>query len=176
MQVKRHALGCLVRQVVRGSSSARQIRSRPARGRRMTARRGFWTLRRLLPKWCAHPRCNTAGVSATQPPETDVARVARWCRERVPEAALHQVRVECEVAPTSVTIVERRAPWREDLGPEWTRLPVARLRYPRTTGEWSLHCRDRNLRFHRYDRVRPTARVEELLAEIDRDPTGIFWG
>jgi hypothetical protein len=32
------------------------------------------------------------------------------------------------------------------------------------------------VRFHEYDRVPAAARVEDLLAEIDRDPTAIFWG
>jgi hypothetical protein len=53
-------------------------------------------------------------------PDLDVARVQRWCAARVPEHARHQVRVECEIAPRYVTIVERRAPWREDFRPEWT--------------------------------------------------------
>ena len=34
----------------------------------------------------------------------------------------------------------------------------------------------RNLRFHEYDLVPPTNRIDDLLAEIDRDPTSIFWG
>ncbi len=75
-----------------------------------------------------------------------------------------------------MTIVERRAPWREDYGPEWTRFPIARLRYTKAGKTWSLYWRDRNLRFHEYDLISPTARIDELLADIDRDPTGIFWG
>ena len=39
-------------------------------------------------------------------PELDVARVQRWCAARVPEHARHQVRVECEIAPRHLTIVE----------------------------------------------------------------------
>ena len=46
----------------------------------------------------------------------------------------------------------------------------------RSTQAWSLSWRDRNLRFHAYDLLAPSRRVEDLLAEIDRDPTGIFWG
>ncbi|MDI3313425.1 MAG: DUF3024 domain-containing protein [Mycobacterium sp.] len=37
---------------------------------------------------------------------------------------------------------------------------------------WSSSWCDRKLRFHAYDLVSPTAGVEELLAEVDRDPTG----
>ncbi len=110
------------------------------------------------------------------PPELDIARVQRWCAARVPEHARHQVRVECETAPRHLTIIERRAPWREDLGPEWTSFPIARLRYTATSMSWTLYWRDRHLRFHRYQPLTPTHRVEDLLAELDRDPTYIFWG
>jgi hypothetical protein len=41
---------------------------------------------------------------------------------------------------------------------------------------WTLYFRDRNLRFHRYDLAAPSGSVAELLAEVDADPTGIFWG
>ena len=109
-------------------------------------------------------------------PETDVARVQLWCRARVPEHVRDEVRVEADVAGRHLTIVECRAPWRADFGPEWTRFPIARLRYSKVTRLWSLYWRDRNLKFHEYDRVPASASVDELLAEVDRDPTAIFWG
>jgi hypothetical protein len=40
-------------------------------------------------------------------------------------------------------IVERRAPWREDFGPEWTSFPIARLRYTAANKSWTLYWRDR---------------------------------
>lgn len=109
-------------------------------------------------------------------PEVDIARVQRWCRARVPEHVRDQVRVEVDVGDRALTIVECRPPRRADLEPEWSRLPVARLRYTKTTRSWSLYWRDRNLRFHEYDRVPPSAGIDLLLAELDRDPTAIFWG
>ena len=76
----------------------------------------------------------------------------------------------------SVTILECRPPWREDFGPEWTRFPIARLRYAQARKEWAIYWRDRNLKFHLYDLADPISNIEALLDEIDRDPTGIFWG
>ena len=70
-------------------------------------------------------------------PEIDIAQVQRWCAARVPEHARHQVRVECEVTPRHLTIVERRVPWREDLGPDWTSLPEARLHYTAVDQSWT---------------------------------------
>jgi hypothetical protein len=109
-------------------------------------------------------------------PELDVARVRRWCEQRVPEHARNQIRVECDVGLRHLTIVECRPPWRQDAGPEWTRLPIARLRYIKATGRWSLYWRDRHLRFHLYDQVAPSPHIDDLLREISSDPTAIFWG
>ncbi len=41
---------------------------------------------------------------------------------------------------------------------------------------WVLYWRDRNLRWHEYDLLEPGPTFEEALAEVERDPTGIFWG
>ena len=57
-------------------------------------------------------------------PETDVARVHRWCRDRVPEHVRDEVRIEVDVAERHLRIVECRAPWRADMGAEWTRFPI----------------------------------------------------
>jgi hypothetical protein len=114
--------------------------------------------------------------SRTKFPELDLARIQRFVDGRVPPRARHQVRLEVEVQGTAVTIVEHRAPWSPEIGPEWTRLPIARLRYSPTHAAWTLFWRDRNLLWHRYDRMDPAAHVEPLLTEIDSDPTAIFWG
>jgi hypothetical protein len=109
-------------------------------------------------------------------PDLDVARVQRWCAARVPDEARHEVRVDCDIAARHLTITEHRPPWREDLGPDWISFPIARLRYTATTRTWTLYWRDRNQRFHRYDLLKPSSHVQDLLTEIDNDPTGIFWG
>jgi hypothetical protein len=54
--------------------------------------------------------------------------------------------------------------------------PIARLRYTAAGKSWTLYWRDRNLRFHIYDLIAPSSHVNDLLDEIDRDPTCIFWG
>lgn len=112
-------------------------------------------------------------------PETEVARIRRFVsyrNERIPPEARDEICIEMDVGDRAVTILECRPPWKPEYGPEWTRNPVARLRYTKVRKEWSLYWQDRNLRFHRYDLVEPSQSVEDLLAEIDRDPTCIFWG
>ena len=57
----------------------------------------------------------------------------------------------------------------------WTRLKVAQLRYRPESTDWTLHCRDRNEKWFDYDDLF-SGTAAELLAEIDEDPTCIFWG
>jgi len=117
-----------------------------------------------------------AQTTVTGLPELDVARAQRWCAARVPERARHQVRVECQVAASHLTIVERRAPWREDFGPEWTSTPIARPRYATTTRTWTLSRSDHQHGFRAYDQLPASPHIDDLLTEIGRDPTGTFWG
>jgi Protein of unknown function (DUF3024) len=109
-------------------------------------------------------------------PELDVARAQRWCVARVSAHARDQLRIECELAPRHLTIVERRPPWHEDLGADWTSSAIARLRYSATDKSWTLYWSDRHQRFHLYDRFAPSRRIDDLLTEIDLDPANIFWG
>jgi hypothetical protein len=62
------------------------------------------------------------------PPPLDIAAVIAYCEQRVPPHALYQVRMEAAVDRHAVTLVERRAPWRPEFGPEWTRSPVQHTR------------------------------------------------
>lgn len=109
-------------------------------------------------------------------PGLDVAIVRLYCEQRVPPDVLDQLRVDLVVSRGAVTIVERRPPWREGIGPEWTTHGIARLRYTVRSGLWTLYWKDRNARWHRYDLIEPTRDIRVLLDEVDRDPTCIFWG
>jgi len=109
-------------------------------------------------------------------PELDAARVRRWAVDHTPAEYRDEMRVEVDETPRSLTILECRPPWRDLIGPEWTRVPVARLRYVMKRSQWTLYWPDRNSRFHLYEMVEPTRHVVELLDEIDDDPTCIFWG
>ncbi len=107
-------------------------------------------------------------------PETDLQRIRVWARERVPEHLWPQVRVEADVAPRHVDIVEVRPPW-DGVG-EHTRFPIARLRFTKTTGLWAIYWRDRNLKFHEYKWKKPSKNVESLLDHIENSGDPIFWG
>ena len=43
-------------------------------------------------------------------------------------------------------------------------------------GTWTLYWRGSDERWHAYEDTKPSRDVQPLLAEIEADPTGIFWG
>lgn len=108
------------------------------------------------------------------PPETDIARIGKYCCARVPTSTRDQIRVEAALRGNSVSIYEGRPPWHPDLI-EWSRVRVAQLCYNADTHRWSLYWADHNGRWHRYDDLEPGP-VDEALNEIEADPTCIFWG
>ena len=109
-------------------------------------------------------------------PEADVARIRELCEARVPPEAREHVRVELEQERQAVNIVERRPPWREDYGPEWSRLPIARMRYVASKRLWTLYYHRHTGRWERYPLLGPSRRLADLLSEIADDPICVFRG
>ncbi len=106
-------------------------------------------------------------------PETDLARIRKWCCDRVPKEHWDELKVEADVAPLHVDIVEVRPPW-DGVG-EDTRFPIARLRYTAASGQWAIYSRDRHLKFHEYKRKRPSKDVQSLLDWIGGSGDPIFF-
>ena len=113
-------------------------------------------------------------------PELHLRQIVRYCEQLVPERARDRVQVSFRIRGRSVTIVERRPPWRADFGPEWSSRPVAQLRWTPSPdagdgGSWRLYWADRNNRWHLVPDVAPAGAPGPLLDFIDRHPAA-FWG
>jgi hypothetical protein len=107
------------------------------------------------------------------PPEIRAAAersIAQFCADRSSD----DYRLESEIRGDAITLKERRPPWQPGADAEWSSLDVARVRY--SGGTWSLYWQRATGRWERYDGVGPTPRVDALLAVIDADPDGVFWG
>jgi len=109
-------------------------------------------------------------------PEDVLSEVARFCDERTPVDHRDQLRLDCSARGNAITIVERRAPWNPGFGTDWTTSEIAQLRRDPERGTWSLHWRSSDERWHAYEEIKSSSDIRPLLAEIDADPTGIFWG
>lgn len=93
----------------------------------------------------------------------------------MPPHVASQLRYRLDTDRNAVTVVECRAMEPEKPAADWFELFVARLRFTRSRG-WELYWPDRDSNFHLYEAAEPTQNVALLLAEIENDPTGIFFG
>jgi len=101
-------------------------------------------------------------------------RLDQYCQARIPERVRHQLRLTYRIRGNHVTLVEERP---SIFDPEkWTQVVVAQFRFRLGDSNWLLYWADRNSRWHAYDDLEPSADLDDLLREVDRDPTGIFWG
>ena len=101
-------------------------------------------------------------------------RLSKYCEDRIPEYARDQLRMSYRIRGNHVTLIEERVGFPD---PEnWTQTVVAQFRFDPTDSTWVLYCADRNARWHKYWNIGPSEDLEELVREVDKDPTGIFWG
>lgn len=97
-----------------------------------------------------------------------------FCERRVPPHVRDKIQLKFFFRGDSVTLFEERPRW--DDPKEKTQLNVAQFRFDEATAKWSLYCRDRNSKWHLYQGIKQGASLDYLIDEVDKDPTGIFWG
>lgn len=108
------------------------------------------------------------------------ALLQSFCDRRVPESVQNEVRLEVAFRSDGATIYERRPPYVSSFilareNEEWTSRSIAQFRYDAESRHWTLYGADWHGRWHEYDGLDPSERLEDLLAEVDADPTGVFW-
>jgi hypothetical protein len=100
--------------------------------------------------------------------------VGELCRRCSPPQHADGLRTVYEVESHSVTAHEERSPW-DGVG-EWTRRGIARLRFSSARREWRLYWRRQDLRWHRYDPDEMPADLDSLVAMVEADKYGAFFG
>ena len=100
------------------------------------------------------------------------ATLGAWCDSRVPEHIRDKLRYEHGIRGNKATLYEVRPIW--DGSPGETRAPFAQIRYDDEV--FTLYCADRNSRWHEFTPFAATSDLDAVLAEIERDSTGIFFG
>ena len=102
------------------------------------------------------------------------ARLARFCARKAPPEVSNQLRLVYKVQGDAITLQEERPAI--GVPGTWVQTKVARLRYDPKGRRWSLDCADAGGRWRAYKGIGATVSPDGLIAEIDRDPNGIFWG
>lgn len=101
-------------------------------------------------------------------------KFSHYCERKVSAQLKDLIRLKFKVWGTHVTLIEARPHWNDPA--EWSETKVAQFRYDPAENQWSLFCSDRNQKWLRYIDLDPSARLDDLLQEVDEDPMGIFWG
>ncbi len=96
------------------------------------------------------------------------------CKERTPEHLKDQLRYEYEIYKQSVVIYEVRPVWNDPS--EYTRSPVAKIKFVRSSNEWRLFWQRADMKWHSYKPLDSSKDLKDLVDEINRDPNGCFFG
>jgi len=97
-----------------------------------------------------------------------------YCEKKVPLHIRDQFRVEFEIRGNEVKLFEFRPYWKDTN--EWIPQKVARFKKDPGSNSWTLYWTDRNGRWHVFEPYPSSRDITKLLAEVDNDKTGIFWG
>ena len=85
-----------------------------------------------------------------------------------------QLRYGYRLEGPAVVYFESRPDWTGR--PEWMHHEIAKFRFTKRTGRWSLYCQFRDLKWRGYEPFPHSADLADLVAEVERDPTCIFYG
>jgi len=100
--------------------------------------------------------------------------VGTLCKLKAPESIRDQLRYEYTIENQDVIIYEIRPRWNKP--DEQTRLPCAKLKFVRSQNVWKLFWHRADMKWHAYDPCKSARDLAELIAEIDTDPHGCFFG
>ncbi len=98
----------------------------------------------------------------------------RLCKRRSPSRLRDQSRAVYVVGGEDVTIYEERLRW--DNPQEWTNFGVAKFTYNRKQNVWKLYWMRSDLKWHLYELLPESTRIDRLVTEVDKDPHGAFFG
>ena len=85
-----------------------------------------------------------------------------------------QLRYGYRLDGPSVVFFESRPDWRGR--PEWMDHEIAKFRFTKRTGLWSLYCQFSDLKWRSYEPLPHAPSLAVLVTEVERDPTCIFYG
>jgi hypothetical protein len=110
--------------------------------------------------------------------ELELKRIDRTvgdlCRRNTLPQHADELRFICELDGHAVSIYEQRPPWRGS-GP-WTSHGIARFRFSRAGGRWTLFWMRQDLKWHCYVPQPPSVDLASLVAVVEADEYGAFFG
>ena len=100
--------------------------------------------------------------------------VGGLCRKLNQPEYKDELSIEYRIDKHDVVIFERRPAYNRPN--EIIDLPVAKFKYVRTKREWYLFWMRSDLKWHSYKPFSSSAKLSDLLTEVNSAPFGCFWG
>ncbi len=100
--------------------------------------------------------------------------VGKLCKRKSPSHLRGQFRAIYVVEEHEVTVYKERPSW--DNPRKWTASGIAKFRYSRKHNVWKLYWMRQNLKWHPYGPLPESMRIDKLVTEVDKDPSGAFFG
>lgn len=97
-----------------------------------------------------------------------------YCEKKVPPHVRDKIRIEFQIRGDEVKLFECRPPWRRE--GDWTASKIARFKKDPKTETWLLYWADRNGKWLTYPPLPYHRDIEKLLAEVEKNENGAFWG
>ncbi len=104
-----------------------------------------------------------------------LSAVGAFIEKRRPPAAIRdQLDYRAEISGAVVTLLEVRPKFSNKR--QKTAHPVARARWVATRKKWRLYWMRADMKWHSYQPLPEAAKLGVILAEVNRDPHGCFFG
>ena len=100
--------------------------------------------------------------------------VGNMCKRRSPVHLSDYLRAVYVVKGHDVTVYEERSRW--DKPQEWTSSGIAKFKYIKNQNIWKLYWMRQDLKWHLYEPLPESTTIERLVAEVDKDLHGAFFG
>ena len=97
-----------------------------------------------------------------------------YCDSKIPKDLQDKIRLSYKIRGNNITLIESRPFYKDNS--QWIDMKVAQIRFENNKKTFTLFWADRNEKWHLYDFIEPSTELENVLEEIDKDPTAIFWG
>ena len=99
--------------------------------------------------------------------------VGTLCEKRSPGYIRDKLRLEYKIQNQDIIIFEVRPRWGTPNEQLWS--PFAKLKFVRSRNSWKLFWQRADMKWHKYVPLE-SGDLGELVAEIDADPHGCFFG
>ena len=100
--------------------------------------------------------------------------VGEMCRNLTNPEFKDELSLEYKVQGHDVVVFEKRPGYGKHVGGMET--DAAKIKYVRTKSEWRLYWMRQDLKWHGYEMLSSSKKLEDLVEEIEKDPFCCFFG